>query len=1200
MDNILHMSDIHYGRNTKLEKERLMSLAKYLNDQNIKIKFLVFTGDMIDAFVIRNECIHLLSAKYPSLKNLNLNLPTTDIMPAIINAGTECIQDYDSQISTLSQQKMQEAGDLYKSFVQEINVDSSHIVLCCGNHDCLYLANEPTYVKCNNQPINAADYKIKFAPYDYLCSILNSKLSCCTQTYCCDDYTFIISNCNWGNVAENNHRMCLDCYSLTTEIQAQQNKNSNKCLFLSHKPFDDVCDKIKFSCDDVPLTITEQITRVSTAFLYGDKHSHIVKDNSLKEFMCGHPLSEHPVHYNLIKYGNTGIQSSSYITYYEDEWRKGATNITMSEIYNISRPFLKSYSFSLLTHNPDIPEHWDAALKIIQNSVDNGRLELTSKMFSSCCNPLPCLPPNSSHFYDELISVLKGGSKMQAVGIKGYPSVGKSTFMTIFYLYMLREFFMGKIGAIPFYFDVRKISDYPSIQNTQDIALFTQTCIREFEKYLHSSIELSHKYNCPIWLIITGLEGSHLLDPGYASVEKNIYTLLESNLKVSHDKYIMGLNLHDYDIDASFDQIQEFENVYFLNPLRILQYKFNEDKLNSFLTAYLSLHNSCFNAEHVIKRLSKLHFVSADLSFMHYCLNPIMQLSSNPTTWQLLCENGIILKRIAEERFHLRLEKIQQVAGMLYAKKQRYCEIITNNDLKDVSISEYLNLCNHPLILNYLISKYYVCELIHYCNCTLVIPSDSILNCFITHDIAIMIRTILFNNYQTGGKQNLEHFIERHSKEMHSYLYSMIVYLCGHLKPEGGSDIINEISSSSCPKDFSFYEERSLALAQIVCEKSNHSMKNTFILRLIHDKDFREFHRIYQLYYFGDQKLNRINITSPLSSSIKITGFDFRSTFLVLLAKLDAALTENIPYPLFEIDLYTICDLIYSRLQKFSESGFFYNKKYNMPGDSECAAVLEKVVDLLEKYARQHKFQLNTNEQIIAYFKVMKMAFTQIKDQVNKASGESITKPYVSPSKDFEQICKLSTLPRIGWTINTKKISDNHAPTDDIQCSTQHFETIMEHIMESVYIAQMFLPEKLYIDGYDKHKIISIILYSDLGRISTGDYSPIYNNVRDFMSRETENLSYFLILGTLDEYADQPTYFSPIRDAKNEDINIQIALEIKNIQTEYKYYTLYSLLHFDETRRQDFESDFQEPNTNIGKAIRNILIQNNPNFQKYF
>ena len=64
------------------------------------------------------------------------------------------------------------------------------------------------------------------------------------------------------------------------------------------------------------------------------------------------------------------------------------------------------------------------------------------------------------------------------------------------------------------------------------------------------------------------------------------------------------------------------------------------------------------------------------------------------------------------------------------------------------------------------------------------------------------------------------------------------------------------------------------------------------------------------------------------------------------------------------------------------------------------------------------------------------------------------------------------------------------------------------------------------------------------------------------------------------------------------DINMRICMEIKMIQMEYKYYTIYHQLGFTDERRAEFENEFEEPTTSICKKIREQLILNNPQFKK--
>lgn len=1209
MYNILHMSDIHYGKNIALEKKRLSELVKWINDEKITVKFLIFTGDMIDAREVTKECINKLKEKYTELNNLKKNATVQDVISIANAIGKECCNEYNRLVKDISRNIMQEAGMIFKRFAEEINVDSSHIVLCCGNHDCLYYTYTLPHVTCEDRIINKDELEEKFSAYDDLCKILNENLSYETQTYDCDGVTFIIANSNWGGSSESSHYMCVDCHSIETIIQELDKKNRSNCYFIAHKPSDDFCESTKYPYkENEHLTMMQKIERISTAFFYGDKHAYLIKNNSLKEFMCGDPISQEGVRYNLVRVDDRGeIESSYFITQHQNTWSKSATNTSMEGIYNISKKYLKPYAFNLLYHLTSIPEHWDDAMKVAENAIRSEAIIQASKMFSSCCEISPIQLEDDITIFEHLVQLIKNSGKMQAIAIKGYSSVGKSTLATILYLFTLREFYLGKIDAMPFYFDFRiLINDFEEKDN-KNVNAFISYCVEKFKEHLDSCIQIARTHNRPLWIFVAGLESCRLLDAESDAIEKNVYKWIESSLSAfDKDKYLMCLNLHNYGIDTSFDQINQFENVCYINPLRIIPYKNKEVKLKTFLCSYLSLNQNDTSSESVnntIEHLARLHFIDVDLSFMHNCLNEISSLSTTASTWSMLEKNAKILENLSNEVFRLRIEKIQKMAGMMYSERRRYIDLIKEKDLADVTIAEYLNLCHHPLILKYLISRYYVNELIYYSDSTTEIPKDSILNCFITHDIAVTIRVILYVEYRLTARTNLEHFIEKHSLDSNGYLYSMIAYLCGHLKTDGGMELLDKMDSINITDSdfFSLCKKRSFELARIVCSDDWYA-KEKFILELMNDDRYRLFNRTYQLYYYGDTKFNSLYMRESWSFVPRKDrdAFDFRATFLTLLSKLEESIKGRYSYPLQEVDLYTICDLIYSRLHNVSSRSLFYCEKYNEKGDSVSEAVLNRTIELLERYTKVHGYKRNNNEQIAAYFEFMKDKFSETKKKVAKAAGQNVNIPYVSEVYDFQKVCELNKLIRVGWKINTKTISGKRLPISKIERSkNSYYETVLEHVMETVYIAQMFLPEHTDLQGYDKHIVISILLYADLGRSFTGDYSPIYSNVRLLNHKEDVGLSYFLTLGTLDGYANQPKYFNIVRDRKSSDINVQIAWEIKKIQTEYKYYSLYDQLKFNDERRKDFESDFEEPLTDICKHIREVLILKNPNFQQY-
>lgn len=1203
MYNILHMSDIHYGKNIELEKRRLDALAEWIKKQNIEIKFLIFTGDMIDSREIRNQCVDRLKMEFPKLESINLNDNTHDIINKIRELGEECCKKYDEYVYDLTDKRMDEAGEIFKNFANTIKVDPSYIVICCGNHDCLQFAADSSSLECKK--IDKDICKKQFGIYDKLCKKVNPRLSFATDVYKQDKCAFIIANTNW-NIKENlGEKVCIGCSFIQSKFS--ETEDCDSCFFLAHKPIGDFCENTRYPyLKDKYITTKELIEIKAKAFFCGDKHAYVVNENDrLKKYMCGMPLAYEGTHYNLIMYDEEqkNIISSCFLTNYKDTWRMSATNNCLELIYNKSKIYLKGFSFLLINKDKNVPEQWDQTIKIVEN---NERMKQISKMMGTCIRSNTQDVLDSENIYHSLIDMIENSSKKQALSVKGIPGVGKSTLMSLVYIYILKSMYFGELNILPFYLDVRIVMNNIYPEDRCDVRKFTKQCVAKIERFISECKKLKEKYNWPMWIFITGLESCRLLDTSYDSLEKMVYSILDKSLDDSCDKYVMCLNQHDYGLDNSFDRIRDFyKNIYF-NAVKVLPFMYEENERDIFLTSYMNLYIDNMEEQIVkkaIKRLEKLHSVDIDLEVLRYCLDDILAFKTNEnmdndymTTWEALETKVNALNKIISSKPEDLIDKMQKIAGLLYSDKQRYIDILKDDALKDVSIPEFINLCDHPFIMRYLVATYYVKQLKLYSDDASLIPEDSILNCFITHDIAVMIRVILSNKYECIIREVLERFIGYHEKEMHGYLYSMIVYLCGHIKPNGGKELLEKIDEKHDKNEFwSYCEWRSYKLSQIACN-ANTQVKEEYLLELLNNDDIRRFNRLYQLYYYGDCSNHSIDARRQLSVSPKNKGFDFRSTFLILISKLEDAINKKIVYPLFEVDLYTICDFIYSRLQDHKEHTFFYSAKYNTVRNSKSIAVLDKTIFLLEKYTKSNKLKTIGKGPVSAYFEVMLDKFKDIKKLMECSVGKNVDEPYVSVVYDFEDICKLSRLRRVGWNIKNKTIKNNI----DVHKGKNTFETIMEHVMESVYIAQMFLPEKLDMRDYDKHMIISVILYSELGRTSIGDYSPIYANVRDLASAENKKLKYFLTLGSLDGYAKQPMFFSSVRDSNNAEINIQIAREIKIIQMEYKYYKLYEKLGFKDERREDFENDFSDPSTAICRAIRKQLILDNPEFQKYF
>lgn len=95
-------------------------------------------------------------------------------------------------------------------------------------------------------------------------------------------------------------------------------------------------------------------------------------------------------------------------------------------------------------------------------------------------------------------------------------------------------------------------------------------------------------------------------------------------------------------------------------------------------------------------------------------------------------------------------------------------------------------------------------------------------------------------------------------------------------------------------------------------------------------------------------------------------------------------------------------------------------------------------------------------------------------------------------------------------------------------------------------------------EGYEKAKVISMLLMSEVGKITIDyDYTPdFYQASKTLMPQENNGRKQFLIRGAFDGYADLMNLYNAMLIIGGEltaygDINMRICQEIKLIQMEY-------------------------------------------------
>lgn len=1238
MGKILHLSDFHLGKNRELEQEKLNKLAVFLKNQDIE--YLVYTGDIIDANLIVLKCYQKMAREYPkkygwycegkseagdvtSQKNKRDKLEKQ-----ILEEGDA---DYfNGLVKDATIKSMQEAYILIDKFIKDVgSVVSEKVIFCCGNHDRLRrISAEKNITICVQRGGNGDEdvFEEDFDPYNVFCRNMKFDFDYHTRNYRTGDWNFIIANSNW-RIPEHGetNKMCINCSllnNLLSELRNTVGYNKNHTILIWHKPMDDICENIKYSYDGKWYTFKEILEMSVTAFLYGDKHSSDIEiGTSMKKFMCGAPLSTSYIDYNLLEIDRDEKIIARYISWNEESkgWKFRPINECVREIYEVSQGYLKEKLLKYLHVNNVVPQDWKAAIDLIKE--DENRLGVLSDLFKSCARIGDKNQKRlelEGNLFDIFTSLLLKEGGRKPINIKGNKGTGKSSFLTIEYIYLLEKFKNGEIQYMPFYFNFEGIMDSLNVEknNQLDVNEIMNLQFEKFNQYLNECVQLNGKYKIPICILIDGLEQRNLLVYNTGrTLESRILGRLESIQEI--EKYVMCFNSWDFPaFGFSFQDVNTFDYVLYMNDVDVVPYKQGWESYKNLTEAYLKISKGekDLSLEEYLENLLKLHKNSINMKFLAENDNFIRSIQKNIASDEV---QNMYVGQLEEKINKLfRLDKytankynsIAKAAYLVGVRGKCFQEIYENyRNL--ITYEEYVNIRDGKDICEYLISKHYINELSVYASSEEKIAEDSILKCFISRNIAVFIRTNL--KFQVdSNKGMITQFMEKHHMETEGYLCSMMFYLLSYSDgkiPDLGILKKEDICKNEKKRFEDYCVLRSFDIANIVRNDRTED-KIEFLDKLLSDEEYRKFNREFQLYYYEDIKTNYgYDPGKERKESHYRKGFDFHNCFLVLFSKLRCNLDIKKQYPLMEVDLFTLCDLVYSRLQLPTDlhleykDMFFYGEDYNGKRNSLCSNVLEIVVELLKDYMyreAQYTGGYKEDTPFMVYFRYMKKLFENIKQELEKQREVTVNVPYVSYAECYKHILELENMKRVGWKIQKAGTIRQRELEKLNMKQLNGGETIMQSIIESVYIAQMFLPEDLSEDpNYDKSVVISLLLMSELGKYGTKDYVPQteYTLKENLKNTEKEVRDSFLILGALDGYANNLKLMKFLSDDTN--INLRICHEIQRIQMEYKYYKLYFQVRFKSDRQKEFQNDFSRSyTTDICNNIREKLILNNPDF----
>lgn len=303
----------------------------------------------------------------------------------------------------------------------------------------------------------------------------------------------------------------------------------------------------------------------------------------------------------------------------------------------------------------------------------------------------------------------------------------------------------------------------------------------------------------------------------------------------------------------------------------------------------------------------------------------------------------------------------------------------------DKIYSTFIFIKKHKDTREYLLAMHYNRELRYFAeNPNEKIPENSIINKLIPRNISIIIRKIwkrdqnkfiivcrdlIIKRKLNGGEP-----IGNSALSMLTYILAYLDKIPDHIHEEIKGMLVEsvdnknlnlEIGSLDTPGEVSWeisgnnvekmkrFIDLNFIHSQKILKAMNLNNSSFLVKELLNSPSFTLYNRQYMMWYYGDLTIygeSTINNLVPGKNIIN-KGFDYYNCFYTLYQKIyDYFENEgSFPYPLLAFDLYTICDLVYSR--------HIYNNgnEVNAYDDGKRTDVYSCVKNMLEKYIEYYK-----------------------------------------------------------------------------------------------------------------------------------------------------------------------------------------------------------------------------------------------------
>jgi len=636
---ILHVSDFHLRDNKKDLKnarEALKCLTDTLKKKEIKVDYLLHTGDVIDSSDVYLKIARTNSEWKKYIKKKN-NVDCFDSTEFQKKASKKQRTAFDKKLIEVTQKRFEEAGKLLSEFITDLNLSFGSVVICSGNHDIPRLMElKRTVISCCKSGDEEWKYdyndKLKiFNPFNEFLdnlNVANSPRRIQDSCFCkLDSLNILLINTNWPNPKDQKEgNYCINCKEILSAIEEldKDNLNDNKNrikkprmnILMAHKPFYEICERVRLSNKRyVSTPFMSSINKYvgSTGiYLCGDKHTRSISGTEIMDiphYMGGEPLKLAPktlkneVEYNLLEISGSdvGLERKIHLSYNNAEW---SCNIrpqdkVVSSLYELSKIFLLDNDY-LMLRDTNLLDSWEKLcqdLYSLSKSEAKKIFDYLNKSLYSICK----FRENGKRFIpiqeDTVGSVARiiidqienNQNDKNILNIRGEHGSGKSTYMTLLYVLLLFKYSKGEIDFIPAYFNLESQRVMEKIQEGES---YYDAVNGVFEEFACDIQHIADKERQEICFLIDGLDEQDCWSYSTEdSVGRGILNILDEHQDSWYIMCFSQQRLPCFKNTMPSRKYDDLSHILYFNPIDVKERDDDDDRFELFVESYLDLHS---------------------------------------------------------------------------------------------------------------------------------------------------------------------------------------------------------------------------------------------------------------------------------------------------------------------------------------------------------------------------------------------------------------------------------------------------------------------------------------------------------------------------------------------------------------------------------------------------------------------------------